>query len=134
MIESVGADASNVYLTQAVFEQTSEEPLIKNFVDSYRSAHGLPPDLFAAHGFDSLLVLGEALKDAGSIPSDFWQSVRGLRDFKGVTGTLQFDERGDVQKFPRVYVISGGELIDFKKDIERRRKELMEKLKKLKKG
>jgi len=134
VIESVGDAASNVYLTQAVFEQTSEEPLIKNFVDAYRGAHGLAPDLFAAHGFDSLLVLGEALKDAGPIPSDFWQSVRGLRDFQGVTGTLQFDERGDVQKYPRVYVISGGELIDFKKDIERRRKELMEKLKKLKKG
>jgi len=133
VIEEVGDDANNVFLTQAVFEVESEDELISGFVSSYRESHGLSPDIFAAHGFDALFVLGEALKDAGSIPSDFWQSVRGLRDFKGVTGTLQFDERGDVQKFPRVYVISDGDLIDFKKDVERRRKELMDKLKDLKK-
>lgn len=134
VIEGVGENANNVFLTQAVFEVTSEEPLIAGFVAAYRDAYGLSPDIFAAHGFDALFVLGEALKNAGPIPSDFWQSVRGLREFMGVTGTLQFDERGDVQKFPRVYVISDGNLIDFKKDIDRKRKELMEKLKELKKG
>jgi hypothetical protein len=54
-----------------------------------------------------------------------------LRDFAGVSGTIQFDERGDVQKFPRVYVVENSNLIDYEKEIERRRRELLDRLRRL---
>lgn len=132
IIEQVGQPAEGVFLTQAGFDTKSEEPLIKNFVDAYREKYGLTPDLYAAHGYDSVLVLAEALRDSGGeFASDLWSALRGLRDFQGVTGTLQFNERGDVQKFPRVFVVNEGQLVDYEKEITKRREEILKRLRDL---
>jgi len=132
IIERVGAPAEGVFLTQAGFDTKSEEPHIKQFVDGYRSKYGLTPDLYAAHGYDSVMVLSAGISQSGGeYASELWSGLRALRDYLGVTGTLQFDERGDVQKFPRVFVVNEGRLVDYNKEIERRRKEIMKRLRDL---
>jgi len=120
-----------VFLTQAVFEVDSEDPLIQGFVEAYRAKYGLAPDLFAAHGYDAMVVLTEALREAGPLANDFWKGMRALREVPGVTGMIQFDEKGDAQKFPRVYVVDDGELIDYEAEVERRRRELIDQLRRL---
>jgi branched-chain amino acid transport system substrate-binding protein len=130
-VEGVGDAAEGVFLTQAGFDVASEDEKISSFVEAYREKYGLSPDLYAAHGYDAVMVLAQALVVRGPLPNDFWKSVRGLRDFAGVSGTIQFDERGDVQKFPRVYVVENSNLIDYEKEIERRRRELLDRLRRL---
>ena len=44
---------------------------------------------------------------------------------------IQFDERGDVQKFPRVYVVEDGNLVDYEAEVEKRRRELLDRLREL---
>ena len=131
VIEQVGADAEGVFLTRAVFEVEGDDPQIAGFVDAYRQKHGLSPDLYAAHGYDSLMVLAAGLEESGPFPGDFWKGVRAIRDYPGVTGTIQFDEKGDAQKFPRVYVVADGNLVDYEKEVERRRAELLERLRQI---
>ncbi len=131
IIEQVGADAEKVFLTRAVFELDSEDPQIAKFVEAYREKHGLSPDLYAAHGYDSLMVLAAGLQESGPFAGDFWKGVRAIRAYPGVTGTIQFDEKGDAQKFPRVYVVESGNLVDYEKEVERRRAELLDRLRKL---
>jgi branched-chain amino acid transport system substrate-binding protein len=131
IIAQVGRPAEGVFLTQAVFDIESEDPTIRTFIEGYRAKYTLEPDLYAAHGYDSLLVLAEALKKGGRTSSEFWKGIRSIRDFSGATGTVQFDERGDVQKFPRVYVVNEGLLVDYEAEVERRRRELLERLRKL---
>jgi len=131
VIEQQGQAAEGVFLTQTVFEPESEEERIKSFVNTYRETYGVPPDLYAAHGYDAMMVLAEALRKSGPIPSDFWKGITSIREFAGVTGMIQFDERGDVQKFPRVYVVEEGNLIDYEAEVEKRRRELLERLREL---
>ncbi len=131
VIEQVGADAEKVFLTRAVFELDSEDPRIAAFVQAYRDKHGLSPDLYAAHGYDSVMVLAAGLLESGPFAGDFWKGVRAIRDYPGVTGTIQFDEKGDAQKFPRVYVVESGNLVDYEQEVERRRAELLERLREL---
>jgi branched-chain amino acid transport system substrate-binding protein len=131
VIEQQGAYAEGVFLTQTVFEPESEEEKIQSFVNSYRETYGVPPDLYAAHGYDAMLVFAEALRKSGPVPSDFWKGITSIREFPGVTGMIQFDERGDVQKFPRVYVVEEGNLIDYEAEVEKRRRELLERLREL---
>jgi branched-chain amino acid transport system substrate-binding protein len=133
IIAQVGRPAEGVFLTQAVFDIDSEDPTIRNFIDGYRAKYDLEPDLYAAHGYDSVMVLAEALKIGGRTSSELWKGIRSLRDFRGATGTVQFDERGDVQKFPRVYVVNEGVLVDYEAEVERRRRELLERLRDLEK-
>jgi branched-chain amino acid transport system substrate-binding protein len=131
VIEQQGENAEGVFLTQTVFEPDSEEEMIQSFVNTYRETYGIPPDLYAAHGYDAMMVLAEALAKSGPIPSDFWKGITSIREFAGVTGMIQFDERGDVQKFPRVYVVEDGNLIDYEAEVEKRRRELLERLREL---
>ncbi|MCP4202595.1 MAG: ABC transporter substrate-binding protein [bacterium] len=130
-IEQTGEAGEGVFLTQAAFDASSEDPKIQAFVEAFRSKYGLNPDLYAAHGYDAVMVLVEAFKDGELVATEVWKKVRGLRDFTGVTGTIQFDERGDVQKFPRVYVVEDTNLKDYEKDIEERRRQLLERLRRL---
>ena len=138
-IEAAGEDAEGVYFTQTVFDVSSQDEPIKSFVSSYRERYGSDPDLYAAHGYDATRILIEALRNAkGVFPSDFWKGMRSIRSFPGVTGSIQFDEKGDVQKYPRVYLIRDGYPVYYEayvkqvreafqkrlRDIEERRKRL----------
>lgn len=133
IIEQVGKPAEGVFLTQAAFDTSDENPKVQGFVSAFREKFGVNPDLYAAHGYDSMLVLAQAAMESGTIATEFWKGIRALRDFEGATGTVQFDERGDVQKFPRVYVVNNGQLIDYEAEVERRRRALLDRLRDLEK-
>lgn len=122
-IERAGAAAEGVVLTQSVFDLSSEDPQVQEFITDYQQMYGAVPDLYAAHGYDAMRVYVEALRE-GRQAREMWQGMRGISGFDGVTGTVQFDEKGDVQKFPRVYVIASGELLDYDQVLEGRRQEL----------
>ncbi len=133
IIEQVGKPAEGVFLTQAAFDTSNEDPKVKAFVEGFRERFGVNPDLYAAHGYDTLMVLAQAVEEGGTLPTELWKGIRSIRGFEGATGTIQFDERGDVQKFPRVYVVNNGVLIDYEAEVERRRKALLERLRELEK-
>lgn len=130
--EQVGDAAEGVLLTQVVFDPASEDPVVRRFVDAYREKYGERPNAFAAHGYDAMMVIGSVVR-GGEIHSsrDFYQELRNLRDFVGAAGPVQFDEKGDVGKFPRVYAIEGGELVDFEIVVEERKREIQERLREL---
>ncbi|MEO1083229.1 MAG: hypothetical protein AAFY88_03215, partial [Acidobacteriota bacterium] len=51
----------------------------------------------------------------------------------GSTGSIQFDEKGDVRKFPRLYVISSdGVLADYNERVRAKQDEIREKREALK--
>lgn len=128
-LKRAGQAAEGVYYTQTSFEPSEKKPEIQKFVDTYKAKYGEMPDLYAAHGFDALQVMVAAIKDSGKSATNLWKGVRGIRDFPGVTGTFQFDERGDVKKFPRVYEVKDGKGVDIEKDREVRAEEIRKKMK-----
>lgn len=127
LVETVGEAANGVLFTQSNYDVNSDNELIQQFVEKFGEEYGKVPDLYAAHGYDAMRIYGRALVEGGGRrPSNFWQGMRGITSFPGVTGPIQFDEQGDVQKFPRVYVIRGGEFVDYDRVLSERRRELEE--------
>jgi len=124
VLDKAGTAADGVLFTQSNYDIGSEEPLIQDFVKAYRAKYNEDPDLYAAHGYDAMRVYARALHEGGRRPREFWQGMRSINSFPGVTGTIQFDEQGDVQKFPRVYIVKDGQFIDYDKVLEERRKKL----------
>lgn len=99
----------------------AEAPEVRELVEAYREAYGEEPDPRAAYGYDALMILARALEDQGPVPYQLWQGVRGLEDYRGATGPIRFDERGEAGRFPRIYVLRGGELQRFR-DLDERAK------------
>ncbi len=124
VLEKAGAAAEGVLFTQSNYDVDSDEPQIHAFVEAYKAKYGSAPDLYAAHGYDAMRVYARALQKGGRQPREFWQGMRSINNFPGVTGPIQFDEQGDVQKFPRVYIVTDGQFVDYDKVLEERRQQL----------
>lgn len=128
-IAQVGDDATGVFLTQTVFEIDSDHAHIKTFVNGYRKKYGSDPDIYAAHGYDAMMVMAEAVKGRPPLPTEVKKGLRdAIKDFPGVTGSIQFDEMGDVRKFPRLYVIDKIEndimMVDYNDRVLRKQEEI----------
>jgi branched-chain amino acid transport system substrate-binding protein len=138
-IVPVGEAAVGVILTQSVFEVDSDHAHVKSFVESYREKYGEDPDIFAAHGYDAMKVVAAAVKGRAVLSSEVPKGLRDVKDFLGVTGSISFNDKGDVLKYPRLYIISSdlvlqdyNERVREQEEIMRqKRKELEEKLKTL---
>jgi branched-chain amino acid transport system substrate-binding protein len=141
VIAEAGKLAEGVVLAQTVFDPDSDDPTVQKFVEAYREKYDETPGLFAAHGYDAMRIMAQAsLAEASGVPSEFWKGMRSLGDYQGVTGSITFDQKGDVGKFPHVYVVKGGKLVDYddvleekKREIQERRQQLFQQLERLRK-
>ena len=69
------------------------------FVDKY----GIPPDAWAAQGYDAVKLLAYAMEKAGStVPAKIGQALRSIDEWQGVTGSHTFDDNGNVSGKPVV--------------------------------
>lgn len=127
IIAQAGELAEGVVLAQTFFDPDSEEPRIQRFVEAYREKYDETPGLFAAHGYDAMRVMAQATLEPSGVPSELWKGIRGLGDYQGVTGAITFDTKGDVGKFPRVYVVQNGKLVSYDEVLEQIRREIQEK-------
>jgi len=129
VIAEAGADAEGVLLPQTAVP--ADDPTRNAFLKAYKEKYGEEPNVWAAHGYDSMKVLAEAIAEGGHLPSDVWKGMRGIHGFLGATGVIQFDEKGDVGKFPRTYVIENGQLVDYEKAVDDKRQEILRRIEEL---
>jgi branched-chain amino acid transport system substrate-binding protein len=107
-IEEAGAIADGVYLSSA-YLPTIATPANKSFIQAYRKkfpSAGLPNQPAAAT-YDAVYLLRQVLARAGPKRADVRQALAQVGSsapaFRGVTGTVAFDMRGDVPN-PTVYI------------------------------
>jgi branched-chain amino acid transport system substrate-binding protein len=100
-IEEAGAIADGVYMSSA-YLPTLATPANRAFLQAYRKKYpgaGLPNQPAAAT-YDAVYLLRDVLTKAGTKRADVRRILAqiggGLPAFKGVTGTVAFDMRGDV--------------------------------------
>jgi len=83
---------------------------VKNFVEKYKKAYdGQVPDGLAALGYDSAMVLADAMKRAKSMDGqDLRDAIAATKDFKVVTGSITIDKRHDASKAAVIVEMKGG--------------------------
>lgn len=135
LLAEMGEASNGIVFAQGRFDPGAvdgvNEPL-RSFVESYRARYGELPDHYAARGYDAVRVLAEAVESGGGAsPMELERGLRGLSDFDGVTGPIQFREGGGVQRFTRVYAIREGSPVDYREHLEARKERLRERLRRL---
>jgi branched-chain amino acid transport system substrate-binding protein len=83
------------------------------FVADYRKRYGgKTPDTMAALGFDSALVLAEAIRQAGSTEGPaIREKLAQIKDFEGATGKTTIDAHRDASKAAVVMQVKGGKFV-----------------------
>lgn len=85
-------------------------PEAQKFIADYKAKYGSVPDDVAALTYDAVALLCQAIKAAGKVDR---QAVRdalaSIKEFKGVTGQMQFKGTGDPEKSAVILQIQGGQ-------------------------
>ncbi len=76
-----------------------KDPVTESFVKKYRERHGAVPDALGSLGYDATAILLKTLDAAGKpTAAEITRLLAGLKNHKGVTGTISFDGNGDAVK------------------------------------
>jgi branched-chain amino acid transport system substrate-binding protein len=84
-------------------------PKFQAFVSKYKDEYGATPDALAALGYDSGLLLFDAMKRAKSLAGkDLAAAIVATKDFEGATGKLNLNEKRDAVKSAVILELKDG--------------------------
>jgi branched-chain amino acid transport system substrate-binding protein len=96
LIEGGGAYYTNVALPASGYPEAAE------FVEDFETLYGAAPQFYAAQAYDAAGICMKAIEAAskakgGEIPAraEVASAIRALQDYKGITGTYNFNQNGD---------------------------------------
>ena len=88
----------NVY-TITPYNENSDNPVFRSFLNAFRAKYGKDPDIAAQHGYDALKVLTKAMENAKSVrAADVAKALRAERWNEGA-GLYRFDSTGNITNF-----------------------------------
>lgn len=96
-MEIAGKAVANTYFL-GVFVPTNPDPKVQEFVKKYKEKYGMEPDTFAALAYDQGYVLKDAMEKAaakGAVTRESLREALAASSYKGITGTVTFDAKGD---------------------------------------
>lgn len=98
-------EGSMVY-TGFAADPANAAPQTKEFIKKYQAANNNKlPDMFSAQGYDAVMLLAKAMKEANSTdPSKFKDTLARTKDYKGVSGNITFLPNREPVKSP-VYLL-----------------------------
>jgi branched-chain amino acid transport system substrate-binding protein len=82
-------------VTTCQYNPDSDNPKLKTFQAAYRKRFGMEPDVFAAHAYDGMNIIIEAIQKAGLnrvLIRDVLTDMKTFNGYEGVTGKIIFDD------------------------------------------
>jgi branched-chain amino acid transport system substrate-binding protein len=78
-------------------------------VKAYKAKHNATPDSNASLGYDSVLVLADAIRRAGSAdPTKIRDALAATKDFPAVTGNITIDAQRNASKSAVIVTVKDG--------------------------
>lgn len=91
------------------FSAEAQDEATQNFVKKYQAKYGNVPDDMAALGYDSAMILADAIKRAGGTESaKLRDAIAATKDFKAITGNITLDAQRNASKSAVILTIGEG--------------------------
>ncbi len=109
-LAEIGGTALNGCYFSTHFSPKDKAPKVQDFVTKYQSKFKSMPDGMAPLGYDAMMILGQAIKTAGSTDSaKVRDALANVKDFDGVTGKITIDSKRNATKSAVVLQVNGKE-------------------------
>ncbi len=92
------------------FFASSEVPVVKSFVESYRTAYGIEPDLWAAQAFDAVNLLLQELTPSGITRTQLRDALFRIEAYPGASGVMTIRRDGNADKRPFLLTVKDGQI------------------------
>lgn len=104
-----GAAVEGAYFSTH-FSPENKSPLVVSFNEKYEKRWGTKSDTLAALGYDSVMMLVDALKRAGTTESrKLRDALATTRNLQGVTGSITMDEQRNPTKSAVILQVKDGQ-------------------------
>jgi branched-chain amino acid transport system substrate-binding protein len=108
LLQIAGAALEGTYYSTH-FSPDNTDPLAQKFVAAFRAKYNETPDAMAALGYDSALVLADAIKRAGSTDGPkLRDAIAATQGFPGATGATSLDAKRDASKGAVIITVKDG--------------------------
>lgn len=90
----IAGPLANGIVTTCQYNPEAGTPSLKAFRSNYLERFGHEPDVFAAHAYDGMNIIIEAVRKAGlnrALIRDVLTDLKTFQNYEGVTGTIIFD-------------------------------------------
>ena len=106
----IGGEALEGCYYSTHYSPEAQSPAVQNFVAKFKAKYnGEVPDAMAGLGYDSAMVLAEAIKRAGTTDSaKLRDALAATKDYAGVTGKTTLDANRNATKPAVILAIKGG--------------------------
>lgn len=99
LIEKGGAATEGMIMTTSPLPQFLDNAQARRFVKAYEAAYQRAPGPYSVYEYDAIGVTAEAIKNAKSTkPEDIAAALHKLKAYRGATGEIAFDQKGDRAK------------------------------------
>jgi branched-chain amino acid transport system substrate-binding protein len=93
--DAVGED--KVVCAEAGGVKGPQEKAMNDFRERYKKKYGIEVQLYAPYVYDAVMTMATAMQNAKSAePAKYLPELKKIR-YEGVTGTIQFDPKGDIK-------------------------------------
>jgi branched-chain amino acid transport system substrate-binding protein len=106
----LGGDAMTGTYFSTHYSAENQSPMVQDFVKKFRARFdGETPDAMAALGYDSAMVLADAIKRAGTTAEpQLRDAIAATKDFEGVTGKTTLNANRDATKPAVIITVKDG--------------------------
>lgn len=81
------------------FSAEDQDEVVQGFVKKFKAKYNETPDDMAALGYDSAMILGEAIKRAGTTDGEkLKDAIAATKEHKGITGVITLDAQRNATK------------------------------------
>ena len=96
------------------FFPLSENPIVKEFVDRYRTFFNKWPDIYSANSYDAAMIILEIIKNGAKNREDVKNGLLNLIDYNGVSGITTVQSSGDSEKALYFLTVKHGKIVEIK--------------------
>lgn len=110
---TIGKASDNVYYsTHALVGASQSSKPLQDFATLYKTTYNTDADAFAALGYDSVMLVADAIKRAGSAdPVAIQKALEDTTNFPGLTGSISFSRASHIpSKDVTILAVSGDKL------------------------
>ena len=85
------------------FDPTDQRDMVKNFVKNFKAKFNADPTHINAHAYDQIMLIGDVVKRGAKDAQTIRDTLAATKDFKGVTGSVEFDKSNQNTKMDTVH-------------------------------
>jgi branched-chain amino acid transport system substrate-binding protein len=113
LIAAGGDDVEGLVFPTPAFDPESTEENVREFIAGYRAKYGEGFDVYAAHAYDAVLILVQAIEQEGYRADAISFYLNAMNAYPGAAGETTFDEDGNAVKYHRMFVVQDGQAVPF---------------------